>query len=564
MSNETTQGPPSRVYQRLVFLVLAAALAFRLAVVSHDVQDLVVRGPLYDDSFYAFNIARNIAAGYGSTFDQVHPTNGYQPLYVGLLVPLYWLSGDNATVPIYLALVLSAIANVVTGFILYRLVRGFASRAAALFGLVLWAFGPAIVRQAVNGLETSIAMMLIAAALEFYITRFRHVPRPGPRQVVTLGLLLGLATLARVDAVLFGMALAIDAVWVRRRTRTWRPLLGAAATALLVLLPWSVSSLFTVGHIVPESGRATRFLSEAYAPRDVPSVAHLSFANGPPPQLLADNVQRSLMLIGTSPVVHVFTRAIERAMMRFSVQRGPTVYAIAVFLLVVVLVLVFAARRRRVPGLRLPSDYNFLFVHALLLLAVYSLVVFGQIFYTRYYYPIFFFTILLGCLAFDLFVGLLARSPRRQRLVAGVVIAAYAVVLPYMSLHRLHNGSYRFVSVVAWIAQNTEPDARIGVFNSGAIGYFSNRQIWNLDGKVNHAALTALRNDALPEYLAREGIDYVIDHGWILDRFLVERPHHLQLTQLADAEALGVPGWRAYRVTLPPDTAAAGAPHASR
>jgi hypothetical protein len=55
-----------------------ASLGFRLRFIAHDVRDLAAHGPLYDDSFYSFGIARNIALGNGSTFDREHRTNGYQ------------------------------------------------------------------------------------------------------------------------------------------------------------------------------------------------------------------------------------------------------------------------------------------------------------------------------------------------------------------------------------------------------------------------------------------------------------------------------------------------------
>ncbi|RME22092.1 MAG: hypothetical protein D6798_16635, partial [Deltaproteobacteria bacterium] len=44
---------------------------------------------LWDDSFYYLEIARNIAAGRGSTFDGLQPTNGYHPLWMAICVKLF-------------------------------------------------------------------------------------------------------------------------------------------------------------------------------------------------------------------------------------------------------------------------------------------------------------------------------------------------------------------------------------------------------------------------------------------------------------------------------------------
>jgi hypothetical protein len=211
--------------------------------------------------------------------------------------------------------------------------------------------------------------------------------------------------------------------------------------------------------------------------------------------------------------------------------------------------LVFARRSAR-RGRTLPADFGFLLLYSVLMVCAYSFVVFGQIFYSRYYYPVFFFSIVLGAVGFDALIGLL-RTPRTRRVVAIGATAAYAVVLGYMSLNRVQNGNYRFLHVVDWIAARTAPDARIGVFNSGAIGYFSDRQIVNLDGKVNAAAREALRTDRLCWYIESQQLDYVIDHEWIVQHLLLSHtrdPGCIGFERVEDDGGLGVPGWAAYRV----------------
>jgi len=48
-----------------------------------------------DDSFYYLQVARNLAAGHGPTFDQVSLTNGFHPLWMALLVPIVRLGGPS-------------------------------------------------------------------------------------------------------------------------------------------------------------------------------------------------------------------------------------------------------------------------------------------------------------------------------------------------------------------------------------------------------------------------------------------------------------------------------------
>ena len=49
-----------------------------------------------DDAFYYFQIARNLATGHGSTFDGIHLTNGYHPLWLLLCTLLMTLSRGRA------------------------------------------------------------------------------------------------------------------------------------------------------------------------------------------------------------------------------------------------------------------------------------------------------------------------------------------------------------------------------------------------------------------------------------------------------------------------------------
>jgi hypothetical protein len=321
-----------------------------------------------------------------------------------------------------------------------------------------------------------------------------------------------------------------------------------------------------VGTVLPESGTATRFLSEAYAPRDVPSLAGSTAEAGAPPQLLEYNVSRSMLLLGTAPAVHVLTRAVELLLERAHVDANVALFVIGSLVVLILLASVFVLHRRRLVGARVPGDYNFLYLYSVLLVAAYSFVVFGHIFFSRYYYPIFFFSILLSAFAFEILVGLVGRpGTARRRAVASIVIGFYALALPYMAWHRLQNGNYQFLNVVDWIAHNTEPDARIGIFNCGAIGYFSDRRIVDLDGKVNSEALHALRAGRVPAYVESQRLDYVIDHEWILRRFLhLDRPaaDGLAYEQVARDSDLGVRGWEAYRVHHAAAPASSGPPAA--
>ena len=74
--------------QRLLLLGSLLAIVVILSL-SLDVLFLdchVFADALVDDSFYYSQIARQVAMGHGFTFDGLHRTNGFQPLWLFLLI----------------------------------------------------------------------------------------------------------------------------------------------------------------------------------------------------------------------------------------------------------------------------------------------------------------------------------------------------------------------------------------------------------------------------------------------------------------------------------------------
>jgi 4-amino-4-deoxy-L-arabinose transferase-like glycosyltransferase len=544
----------------LATLLVLAALALHLSVSWQDFSTLAKNGYLYDDSFYAFQIAHNIAAGHGPTFDGVTLTNGFQPLYVFMLVPAYKVLGPDRVLPIYYALTLLALMTVATALLLFLIVRRYTSDGVALFATMVWAFSPVVVRQSANGLETAMALFLFAASVYYYLDRVRSNPLVRLSQFAKLGLLLGLAVLARVDQVLLILAMALDyLLLVRRRVRSGesrgalRGLGVSAATVLAVCLPWFVYGLVTVGSPLQESGAATRFLSIAYAP---------FFDLGP-----ADTVERgvsvsfvwahvvhALSILKVSPPVHAFYRGLER-MGDGSPLSGWVLYAVnAVSLGALALFALWVGRGGRTHATHNRRELSFLILYAVLLAAAYSTWIFGVFFFTRYFYPVFFVaSIFAACVLQDVMAWSLARRPV-IRFAAGGVFMLYALVLVYMGMTSAFRSSnvYRFYDIARWVEMNTSEDETIGVFQGGAIGYFSNRRVINLDGKVNCHALDALRQGEINEYIAEAGIDVLMDHCNVLDLFLGpdggSEIAGVKTTRCFTGKSVGAPGWVGFRL----------------
>lgn len=551
------------VQRLIVFGLFGAVLVLHLAVAGQDFSVLAKNGFLYDDSFYAFKIAQNIAEGNGATFDGVHATNGFQPLYVFLIAPFYRLFPGDLVAPIVAALILSAVLTALSAVLLFAILRRYTGFPVALGTAALWGLSPIVIRQSANGLETALALFFFAALVYVYLDRIRAVERPRVRDLLLLGALAGLAILARVDEVFIVLVISLDYLLLLRRRRAPARALGratlVAAAALIVYSPWLVFNAVAVGHMSQDSGKATRFLSLAYAPffglgsTDV-------ITSGPDFDFLSRHLAHSFSVLKLSPPIHPLYRGIERiggsGNLRDVVLPAANVLGLLIIAALVYLV-VFGKHRLRVRGF---GEVQFLLVFCAVLMAAYSFYIFGVFFFARYYYPVYF----VACVFAGLFVQEAVERfrgvPGFARSLAVTAFAGYLgafALMAYNCAGRSHP-MYCFYDAAQWIESNSSPDDTIGVFQSGAVGYFSTRRVINLDGKVNRDALDALRTGRLADYLRKEGIDIVIDNKRVLELFLTGRVgaggagDPLVLLGLnpmmGKADADLVPGWAAYRV----------------
>ena len=76
--------------------VIALALALLAAYKAYAVYRLASRGIslFIDDAFYYLLIARNFAESGLPTFDGIHATNGFHPLWMLMLAAMYKVIGD--------------------------------------------------------------------------------------------------------------------------------------------------------------------------------------------------------------------------------------------------------------------------------------------------------------------------------------------------------------------------------------------------------------------------------------------------------------------------------------
>ena len=196
---------------------------------------------LADDSLFYLVIADHVASGAGSTFNGLVATNGYHPLWQLLAAILALLPHSKAALLAY-GVAAQCMFELAAFWVLQRaLCTTFGPRVigAPLGALLLlfvavgnlyWSEGP---------LSLLCLALLIATLLE------ESEPRP-----VRLGVLLGLAFLARLDNV-FVIGPLLAALWWRERDRRF---LGAGALCALIGGAYIGYNIARFGHAVPISG----------------------------------------------------------------------------------------------------------------------------------------------------------------------------------------------------------------------------------------------------------------------------------------------------------------------
>jgi len=146
----------SRLEAAAVGLLAAVGLAGAVPFLSIDRLVSV----LHDDAFYFFQVARNLASGRGFTFDGLHATNGFQPLWLFVISPVFWVArGDEVPLRIIaiVELVLLALAVGRTFFFLRHRV-GFSP---ALLAALLIAALPGAGGSLRGGMESALALWLV-------------------------------------------------------------------------------------------------------------------------------------------------------------------------------------------------------------------------------------------------------------------------------------------------------------------------------------------------------------------------------------------------------------------
>lgn len=422
---------------------------------------------VYDDAFYYFAIARNLAHGLGSTFDGLHATNGYHPLWLAVCTVPYRLGlDDERAVQVLLGVgtIGLGVAVLLAERVVVRHAADCGDRAqhAVLAGgglLCAFAFSPLGVSIFANGLESSCTLVFAALLIE------------------------------RLDA--HG-----DALFAAARARSRLAIAALAAGAFLsrtdaiFLLPWLGAWAFVRAparraHVVFELCALPAFVVAAY-------------------------LGVNFWLFGTATQVSGDLKRI---------APGAEGIATMAVLVVAPLAVLGVLRRRRLE--LLPRTGALLTRTAPVLLWTFSELAYYE--GLQRWVQLWYFVVPCLYVALVLAVALvdLADRSRVERAAKGLAAALVLLGLALFAgsvVDAATPGAFTMleknVEAARWLRANVPEDAVLGSWDAGAIGYYSHRRVLNLDGEVGDVAyLRALRAGRTAEWAKNERIDYLVNHA---------------------------------------------------
>lgn len=249
---EPATGYPSDTHiVRPLTVLLFTCIAVRiiLPLFSHQSWTTLVQ----DDFFYYLVIAQNIVHGYGSTFNRLVATNGYQPLWLWVITALSFFTSNPKVILGFLA-VSDFAASVATFLLSYKLIRRTGVRPLLVFALTTLVTVTSLALF-YKGMEVTVTVPVMLAVL-YLFTDLEWLERSASHTFL-FGLLLSAMVLSRIDTLILGFLLLAGVLLSGDLRRRLRPALWLGLLAgLLPVLLYFVSNHIFFGVWFPISGMA--------------------------------------------------------------------------------------------------------------------------------------------------------------------------------------------------------------------------------------------------------------------------------------------------------------------
>ncbi len=492
----------------------------------------------FDDAFYYFKTAQNIVAGYGPTFDGTGPTNGFHPLWMILLLPVFAVARGDLFLPLRLVLVLVGLLLGSTIVLFYREGRYHFGAVAALLVVGVWLLHPPFYIEVVaGGIESTISVLTLVGFWAAFAAMERTQRETDPRAVAVVGVAAAFAMLARLDNALLVAVAGLFLLY-----RWWCARVGWKAMARLSLafgLPGFVGvggfllwSRLVVGTWLPVSAQVKAWWGGFY---NIPYGRALRYqlidflaAFWGEPFSRWPAIWQQYHSVWTRSIAPVLPKLVGIALgyvVAYGVWRKfPRLWK--------------QARTAALDVFLVGASFHFIYLHvlsgmtplrdwywtsekvALALLAAFALGLVGQ-WGTRWLPP-----------------------GEKTKMWGVAAVAVVTVFLGWKQVqwayrdYPLHNEHlHLYLHQARWVEAHTNPSDVVGSTGAGSLGYFTHRTVLALDGLIGTPAyFEAWKSGHGVQFLAAHHLRYVMGGGWIkeMDPYQQVFADHLELVATYD------------------------------
>ena len=476
----------NKIFAIFLFLLFAAYFSAVFLPIEKILSYFVI-----DDAFYYFKIASNIAKGLEPTFDGEYFTNGYHPFWMGLLVLIYYFIPADKILAVKVILGLSVILYFLTSLLIWKIISFFVKNEITQYILVgAYALNPWNLTFYLNGLETPLSLLFFSWLILICLEIFSG--QDSGKNFILAGIISGLLILVRLDYGLFAAFTFLAIIW--KRGLDWKNLTWFCLPAALLAGPWFLYNKIYFGSFFPTSGLSYTLINHRlffYKSRSLAKIILWSIYN------FGGSLAFSLQTIGL-PMLHYAIEA--------WVRSAAWLLLLAGFLASPV---IYLWKRRGLGFLKSAGWVTFaIFLFGFLA----SVFVHGAIRWSGrpWYFSVF------PIIAILFAVLLLSEEPIYfyQKRISVFFLIFYLISYGFYAKDIFFQQANQvdMYRMAVWVRDNLPEDARIASFNSGIVGYFSDRFVLNSDGLVNQQAYEAMKENRLWEFFQKSKIDYIIDY----------------------------------------------------
>lgn len=434
-----------------------------------------------DDLFYYTQIAGQLSSGGGLTFDGVHLTNGFQPLFLILLLPFgKWMLHD-VTASYQITLTLCSFLFLLSSFQFYLLLKkelGLTKTISSVSVFVML-LHPKLLSVTFNGTEASLSFLMIILSFRafFWMKEQKHLFLSS---VIFAGLVI-----TRMDFAFILFLLFAFSVYQKHSFIHWvKPLVFPS----LLFSSWLLFNFLMSGDIMPSSGIAKGI--------------HANYTEGNLLSIFASTFSTTAMSESAISIPSIVLAGIGGFYLFTQSDKKIKLSIIGIILICFTL----------------------------------SLVMVLTVKYFRDWYLVPHYILIVSFISFGItYISKTIKSEKFVYILAMVFGCLLWIEAEYSKRNFAGNET---VKACEYLTQKIPLKTTLGSFNAGIPQTVLGNQftIVNLDGVVNNSVLMALEKQELEKYLNENNIHYLLDFSSSIDHFIKTYSSNLETSMIDSVE----------------------------